>query len=82
MLVNPIKSDVVHCSNPSVNLSVFVFKTGSIPISYASQYKYFGMLITEHLDFSVTAKHVAQAANRALGLHIAKGKSFGGLPYC
>ena len=33
------------------------------------------------MDFSVTAKAVAESASRALGLGIAKAYSFGGLPY-
>ena len=44
-------------------------------------YKYLGLVLTEFLDFSKTAKAVAKSANRALGLIIAKSKSFGGLPY-
>jgi len=31
-----------------------------------------GLVLNEHLDFSITAKSVAQSANRALGLLIAK----------
>ena len=37
--------------------------------------------MTEHLDFNVTAKIVAQSASRALGLIIAKCKLAGGVPY-
>ena len=33
----------------------------------------------EHLDYNIMAKHVSKAANRALGLVIAKSKSFGGV---
>ena len=44
-------------------------------------YKYLGLILTEFLDFSKTAKAVAKSANRALGLIIAKAKYFGGLPY-
>ena len=44
-------------------------------------YKYLGLVLTEFLDYSKTAKAVAKSANRALGLIIAKSKAFGGLPY-
>ena len=40
-----------------------------------------GLLFNEHLDYSITAKAVAQTAGRALGLLIAKTKTFGGLPF-
>ena len=44
-------------------------------------YLYLGITLTEHLDFSTTAKFVAKSANRALGLLIAKYKNSDGLPY-
>lgn len=40
-----------------------------------------GILLTKHLDYSITAKVVAQNAGRALGLFIAKLENNGGLPY-
>jgi hypothetical protein len=39
------------------------------------------LLINEYLDFSTTAKMVAQSASRALGLLIVKCKVIGGLRY-
>ena len=50
-------------------------------ISYASIYKYLGLVLDAYLDYSVTAKFVAQSASRALGLVIAKCKPVGGVPY-
>ena len=44
-------------------------------------YKYLGLILTDFLDFSKAAKAVAKSANRALGLIIAKAKSFGGVHY-
>jgi len=38
-------------------------------------------MLTDTLDYNVTAKHVAQSATRALGLIIAKFKALGGMPY-
>ena len=38
-------------------------------------------MLTEHLDFELTAKFVAQSASRALGLLISKCKLAGGLPF-
>ena len=45
------------------------------------KYTYLGLVLTEHLDYQIMAKHVAAAANRALGLLISKHKSFGGFPF-
>jgi len=45
------------------------------------RYTYLGIVLTEHLDYNVTAKFVSQATGRALGLLIAKFRSIGGMPY-
>ena len=42
---------------------------------------YLGLTLTEHLDYNITAKMVAQCAGRSLGLLIANYKSFGGPSY-
>ena len=45
------------------------------------RYRYLGIVLNEFLDFSVTARVIADAAHRALGLLIAKVKFQGGMPY-
>ena len=59
----------------------FVFKVNDETVEYASNYKYLGLVLYEHLDYALTAKIVSQSENRALGLLIAKTKAFGGLQY-
>ena len=46
-----------------------------------SQYVYLGQLLTEHLEYTMIAKHVSKSPNRALGLVISKFKALGSLPY-
>ncbi len=49
---------------------------------YQKDKKYLGLILTEFLDYHITASIVAKSAGRrALGLLIAKYKAFGGLPY-
>ncbi len=48
---------------------------------FPERYKYLGLILTELLDYHITASIVATSARRALGLLIAKYKPFGGLPY-
>ena len=81
MNVNPAKSNIVHFRNPSVERSNFVFKIGDTQLNYVTQNKYLGRVLTEHLDYSISARTVAESANRALGMLIAKTKTFGGIPY-
>ena len=37
-------------------------------------------MLQEHLDYNITAKAVAQAAHRSLGILIAKDRAHGGMP--
>ena len=50
----------------------FYFGTNSILIT--DKYAYLGITLDECLDFTITAKAVAQSASRALGFLIAKYK--------
>lgn len=67
MSVNFSKTKVIHFRNQSVDKS--------------DSYKYLGLVLNEYLDYSVTAKYVAQSATRALGLLISKFKQSGEMPF-
>ena len=75
------KSKIVHFRRLSVQRSVFNFSCGELRLDLIQQYKYLGLILHEHLDYSITAKAVAQSASRALGLLIAKAKANGGFPF-
>ena len=81
MSVNFSKTKVIHFRNQSVDKSAFQFKCGELNINYADSYKYLGLVLNEYLNYSVTAKYVAQSATRALGLLISKFKQSGGMPF-
>ena len=80
MVVNCSKSIVIHFRNPSVSRTEFIFKCGDSALQVVDRYTYLGLLLSEHLDFELTAKYAAQSASRALGLLISKCKFPGGLP--
>lgn len=46
--------------------SYSVFVCGNEQMKYLSQYKYLGIVLTDFFNYSVTAKIVAQSANRAV----------------
>ena len=75
------KSKVVHFRNPSTPLSRYIFHCDNNQLDFAPSYQYLGLLFTEHLDYDIMAKTVAQSASRALGLLIAKCKQAGGFAY-
>jgi len=81
MAINSNKTKVVHFRNASVKRSSVQFKCGESIIDYTNTYRYLGLVLHEHLDYSVTAKYVAASATRALGLLITKFKVMGGMPY-
>ncbi|CAG2231612.1 unnamed protein product [Mytilus edulis] len=81
MTINHNKSNVVHFRPNSTPRTINSFKCGELDINVVGKYTYLGLVLTEHLDYQIMAKHVAASANRALGLVISKYKSFGGLPF-
>jgi hypothetical protein len=81
MCVNMSKSKVVHFRNPSVNLTTYQFTCSDQQVEIVDSYCYLGLVLSQHLDYAVTAKAVAKSANITLGLLIAKCKLMGGLPY-
>ena len=75
------KSQVVHYRRSSVPLTESVFYLGETQLDIVSQYKYLGVILNEFLDYSVTAKFLADSGNRALGALINKYKHLNGLGY-
>ena len=81
LTINFNKSKVMHFRALSKQSTEYNFKCSSSSIDLIHQYKYLGVLFTEHLDLMQMAKIVAQSASRALGLLISKDKVFGGMPF-
>ena len=81
MVVNTNKSNIVHFRPPSIDRTQYEFHCGDAQLTVVEKYTYLGLILTEFLDYNVTAKVVAQSASRALGLLIAKSKCLGGLPF-
>ena len=81
MKINAGKTKIVQFRNASVNRCITDFHFGDQVIEMAEQYKYLGLIFTEHLDWTTMAKHVADTANRALGLIITKFKACGNMPF-
>ena len=81
MVVNTQKSNFVHLRPPSVRRTQYDFRCGDAELNVVEKYTYLGLILTEFLDYNVTAKVVAQSASRALGILIAKSKCLGGLPF-
>lgn len=81
MSVNTAKSNVIHFRPNSVSRTDVVFSFGNDAVNVIDRYTYLGVVLSEHLDYNIMAKCVAQSASRALGLLIAKCKNIGGVPY-
>ena len=60
--INRDKTKVVHFRNPSIPLSKQKFFCDNNELEYATSYLYLGLLFTEHLDYNIMAKTVAQSA--------------------
>lgn len=81
MDINQDKSKIVHFRNPSRPCTNTAFTCGGKVLEAVDKYIYLGLLLTQHLDYSLMAKQVADSAGRALGLLISKCKAAGGLPF-
>ena len=75
------KNNVVHFRPKSISRTNTVFTFGNGSIQTVDQYTYLGVVLSEHLDYDIVTKAVAQSASRALGLLIAKCRTMGGVPY-
>ena len=65
MVINVRKSNAVHFRSPSMGKTNFNFRCGNDSIEIGDKYVYLGLLLTEHLEFEMTAKYVTQSASRA-----------------
>ena len=63
-----LKTNIIHFRKMSQNKTNVTFHIVEYDIELVSQYKYFGCVLTEHLDFSETAKVLADSAGRPLGV--------------
>lgn len=81
MHINETKSNSVYFRPGPTPRSEFELKCGLKSLQYANKYTYLRILLREHIEFNITAKHVAQSSSRAVCLLIAKCKLMGGVPY-
>ena len=81
LVISVNKSKVIHFRTKSVERSKEIFQCGETISEFIQQYKYLGLILSEHLDMLVMVKMIAQSASHALGLFIAKDKALDGMPY-
>ena len=80
LVISATKSKVIQFRIKSVERSKEIFQCGETIIEFIHQYKYLGLIFSEHLDMLVMVKMIARSTSSALGL-IAKDKALGGMPY-
>ncbi len=81
LLINYGKTKVVHFRPLSFPRSDVVFKCGPTQLEYIDSYRYLGCELNQFLDFSHTAKVLAEASGRAIGSIVNKHKNSGGFHY-
>ena len=62
MAVNLDKTNVMHFRNKRKQITKYCFTYGNSQMEIVNRYKYLGMLLDDHLDFSTTAELLAGAA--------------------
>ena len=71
----------MHFKKKGFKTTNFNFMCGESKIDIVSKYKYLGLWFTDDLNLQYMAEQVSASAHRALGLVIARCKSFGGMPF-
>ncbi len=79
--INTDKTKVMHFRQKGTERTIFPFNVNHEGIDIVDSYKYLGIVLEEHLDFSKTAELLACAAGRALGTIINKVKSIKDVGY-
>ena len=72
LVINMDKSQIMHFRTKKTQKTKHNFKIGNIPLKVVGDYKYLGILFTEHLDYSKTVELLANSGSRALGSIIHK----------
>ena len=81
LVISATKSKVIHFRTKSVERSKEIFQCGETIIEFIHQFKYLGLILSEHLDYACYGLNDSAIRSRALGLLIAKDKALGGMPY-
>jgi len=79
--INVNKTKIIHFRPQSIRKSEVIFQCSDYIIEYCDSYKYLGVWMNEHLNFSKHTKELAKAASRALGSLMSKMVDTGGLTY-
>lgn len=79
--INLNKTNIVHFRKQSQSRTQYEFNIGNNSIDIKEMYKYLGCILSETLDFTVTATTLAESAGRALGSLINKYCAADGLPF-
>ena len=67
MSVNISKSQIIHFRPTKCKRSEFIWTLGDQNLEVVPKYKYLGVYLNEHMDFSYTADILSTAASKALG---------------
>ncbi|CAH1798563.1 unnamed protein product [Owenia fusiformis] len=81
MTVNAMNTNIIHHRPKDYMRSQFVFRCGDDVIEYATQYKYLGLTLNEHMDMSKSVSILAKSATCALGAIMTKFRLKGGMNY-
>ena len=81
MVVNIEKTQIVHFRNKNIKKTEYNFKCGAYDLRVVEEYKYLGIFLNEHLDFSYTSKVLAKSGSRALTALINRYIALSGMHY-
>ena len=72
MKVNIEKTQIVHFRSKQTSKTETIFYLGPQALGIVNQYRYLGLILTEHMCYKATGDALAMGAGRALGKLVAK----------
>ncbi len=81
MSINVDKTKIMHCRKQNVKCTDYQFAFGDYILSVAKSYRYMGLDINEHLNYTHCVNVLRDAGIRALGAMSAKHFATNGLSY-
>ena len=75
MIVNHLKSKIVHFRKVRVSITDFSFTLQNNTVDIVQKYKYLGLISEEHLYFKASINELCSKGGRALGACISKFKT-------
>ena len=79
--VNTDKTKVMHVRKATKQQTEYVFQLDNMTLETVPKYRYLGLVINEHLDYTETTTELVVSGSRSLGSLVSKYYSMDGIDF-